>query len=254
MSRASVLAQNDQKVQDWVLAFMERAFGATAAQFDKGDTLTTAAFVQRALGNFSDYLELSVNTVLTPADVGKVIKASVVDVTLPALASVPNGAAVMIRTGQGGRLLVQGGDQLFSQVGVLPTPYAVVQPQVFHIIKVGNAWQILSGDGALPSSALFASLLSANGYQKYPSGLIEQWGTVSVADNSEQTVLLPTVFPNAILGVSASVAISAIAGASEFATAGARKAGSSLNSILVNANTGPTTGVIQTVTWRAWGN
>lgn len=100
----------------------------------------------------------------------------------------------------------------------------------------------------------FMANLSANGYQKYPSGLIEQWGSVSVTDNAEVNVVLPTAFPNAIFGATASVPLSAQAGAAEFSIAGVRKNGSSLNSILVNANSGPTNSVNPVIFWHVWGN
>lgn len=100
----------------------------------------------------------------------------------------------------------------------------------------------------------FMANLSPNGYQKYPSGLIEQWGSVSVTDNAEVNVVLPTAFPNAIFGATVSVPLSAQAGAAEFSIAGVRKNGSSLNSILVNANSGPTTSVNPVLFWHVWGN
>jgi len=100
----------------------------------------------------------------------------------------------------------------------------------------------------------FMANLSPNGYQKYPSGLIEQWGAVSVTDNAEVNVVLPTAFPNAIFGATVSVPLSAQAGAAEFSIAGVRKNGSSLNSILVNANSGPTTSVNPVLFWHVWGN
>ncbi|WP_413776629.1 gp53-like domain-containing protein [Pseudomonas sp. B21-054] len=99
----------------------------------------------------------------------------------------------------------------------------------------------------------FALSAAPNGYQKLPSGLIEQWGGVSVVDNTEQIITLPTAFPNAILGMVASPAVAAAAGAGEFATAAARRNVTSLSTILVSANTGPTTSVTQFVTWRVWG-
>lgn len=110
---------------------------------------------------------------------------------------------------------------------------------------MGAGWLAVGGSGL--------ALLSSNGYQRHPSGLIDQWGTVSVQDNAELTILLPIVFPNAIFGAGVSVANSAQAGAAEFSIAGVRKNGSSLNSILVNANSGPTTSVIPTIYWRVWG-
>ncbi|MFJ7107786.1 phage tail protein [Pseudomonas sp. NPDC098740] len=178
----------------------------TPPLFDNTQKIATTEFVQRSKGSYSDYLELAANTVLTPADVGKIIKASAVDITLPALASVPNGATITVRTGQGGRLLVQGADQLLSQVGALPTPYVVVLPQVFQITKVGTVWQILSGDGALPSSALFYALLASNGYLRQPSGLIIQLATIATAANGLATITHPIAFPTAKLKVLVSVA------------------------------------------------
>jgi len=100
----------------------------------------------------------------------------------------------------------------------------------------------------------FMASLGQNGYQKLPSGLIEQWGSVAVTDNAEATVILPTAFPNAIFGAVVSVPLSAQAGAAEFSTAGVRKNGSSLNSILVNANSGPNLSVNPVIFWRVWGN
>ncbi|MHA3737875.1 phage tail-collar fiber domain-containing protein [Pseudomonas sp. Eth.TT006] len=99
----------------------------------------------------------------------------------------------------------------------------------------------------------FMSSLGQNGYQKLPSGLIEQWGTVTINDNTEIVVTLPIAFPNAVLGMIAGVSNSAISGGGEFATAGARKNSSSLSTISVNANTGPNLSASQLVTWRAWG-
>ncbi|POA44754.1 phage tail protein [Pseudomonas sp. MPR-ANC1] len=174
----------------------------TQPRFDSGKSLATTEFVQRSLGSFSDYLELSANTVLSAADVGKVIKSGVVDVTLPSLASVPNGAAILVRTGQGGRLLVQGTDQLFGMLGAIATPYVIVQPQAFHIVKVGTAWQILSGDGALMSSALFAASLAPSAASQQLPGLMIKVGNISNASTAATIPLtFPVSFPNACVAL-----------------------------------------------------
>ena len=48
--------------------------------------------------------------------------------------------------------------------------------------------------------------LSANGYQKLPSGLIIQWGrTGTIATDTEVTVTYPIAFPNAALNVTATL-------------------------------------------------
>jgi len=52
------------------------------------------------------------------------------------------------------------------------------------------------------SSGSGDSLLSENGYQKLPSGLIMQWGKVKLVDGSA-LVTFPIAFPNALLNVNA---------------------------------------------------
>lgn len=54
--------------------------------------------------------------------------------------------------------------------------------------------------------------LSANGYQKLPSGLIIQWGTVTTSASADQTVTFPLAFPNACLSVTSTVVTAPAAG------------------------------------------
>ena len=49
----------------------------------------------------------------------------------------------------------------------------------------------------------FASTLAASGYQKFPSGLIVQWGTATVPGTSATTVVFPIAFPTAFLSANA---------------------------------------------------
>jgi hypothetical protein len=62
-----------------------------------------------------------------------------------------------------------------------------------------------SGTWVAASSSTYAgqSLLSANGYQKLPSGLIMQWGVLSAIslDETFHLVNLPLTFPNSIFNV-----------------------------------------------------
>jgi hypothetical protein len=67
----------------------------------------------------------------------------------------------------------------------------------------GNSGKYLTTDGtaaswaALSSTALGAKSIGATGYQTLPSGLIMQWGTVSVTGGSTATFTFPLAFPNA---------------------------------------------------------
>jgi hypothetical protein len=60
----------------------------------------------------------------------------------------------------------------------------------------------LNSGTSFSGSGFSDSLLSTNGYQKLPSGLIMQWGKVKLADGSA-LVTFPIAFPNALLNVNA---------------------------------------------------
>jgi hypothetical protein len=49
------------------------------------------------------------------------------------------------------------------------------------------------------------ALLGANGYQKLPSGLIIQWGSVAATGGSSGAVTYPTPFPHALFAVVATI-------------------------------------------------
>lgn len=61
--------------------------------------------------------------------------------------------------------------------------------------------------GDLASDALGAAALVSKGYQKFPSGLIIQWGTAAIpASNNGVTVSFEIPFPNACFAVTGNTA------------------------------------------------
>lgn len=224
--------------------------GITAPQFDNDKSLATTEFVQRALGSFAGYATYAANTVLTASDVGKYVyaNATTITLTLPDATLLPGGSRIYIQAAAmttctvrsiNGNISGPNGNQVGSPNVVLGNGVST------EFVASGMGWLAVGGSGL--------ALLSATGYQRLSSGLIDQWGSVAVTDNAEVNVILPIAFPNAIFGAVVSVPLSAQAGAAEFSIAGVRKNGSSLNSILVNANSGPTMSVNPVVSWRVWG-
>ncbi|QSL90426.1 gp53-like domain-containing protein [Pseudomonas atacamensis] len=256
MSRASVLALNDQLVQDYVLQFKERPNGPTQPVGTADDSLASTAFVARAQGNFSGQTNITTATaVIAPTMAGRRIVASVPGtLTLSQWNLNTAGSKFYIQNVSGGEIVVSrwGTDVI---VALSKTLNSITIPSGSNaVITCGEStWVLEEGVAALKYSTEFTLSALTNGYQKLPSGLIEQWGAVTVQDNGEQTVVLPTAFPNGILGLLASVPNSAAAGAAEFCLAGARKNGTSLSTIFVNANSGPTVSVNPIVYWRVWG-
>lgn len=222
----------------------------TRPQFDSTKALATTEFVQRAAGSFAGYVAYAANTVLTAADVGKYVytSAPTVTLTLPDATLLPGGSRIYIQAGANTVCTVR------SINGNISGPNGVVTGSPTVVLVMGVAAEfIASGIGWLSVGGTGIASLSSNGYQRQPSGLIEQWGSVTVTDNAEVAVVLPIAFPNAIFGGVVSVPLSAQAGAAEFSIAGVRKNGSNLNSILVNANSGPTTSVNPVIFWHVWG-
>lgn len=229
----------------------------TPPQFDNSKLLATTEFVQRAQGNFAGTVGIpALPATLNASHAGnRIVLSASGTLTLPPVGSVPTGAKFyLFNATQGVVTVVRQGADIISAFGSGLLTSVTMQSASNLVITVGNGqWVVEEGVSALKYAVEFALSAAPNGYQKLPSGLIEQWGGVSVVDNTEQIITLPTAFPNAILGMVASPAVAAAAGAGEFATAAARRNVTSLSTILVSANTGPTTSVTQFVTWRVWG-
>jgi hypothetical protein len=180
----------------------------TAAQFNDSTLLASTAFVQRALGNFRDVVgSTSATTVaLTQAQVGMLIYLSAVAtvtqaVTLPSGTGLPVGATFTIaRTTFEGLATVtpasgqqiDGGNGIVSSVTLRGGDTAV-------LVWNGVLWA-MSGP-AMQRIAGFHNQIAASGWQRLPSGLIMQWGTMANSGSGARQidVTLPVAFPTAHL-------------------------------------------------------
>jgi hypothetical protein len=79
-----------------------------------------------------------------------------------------------------------------------------VPPDTYlDMIFVGDGAWVLLGTGVIGKTAPFGALMSQNGYQKNPSGLIEQWGIIpSIPANGSVLITFPIAFPTAGAGYS----------------------------------------------------
>lgn len=200
--------------------------GITPPQFDNSTKLATMEAVQRALGNFSDFGSLSANTTLTAADVGKIYEVAsgtAFAVTIPAAdAAVRNGSALYFRNDNVGAVTIQrqGTDQIHVGTGLLTSVVLQRGDDVWLIKGGAGYWYCCGGTvKARHSDGDFGKLLSANGYQKLPSGLIIQWGVVTgLSANTDYTFTFPIAFPNASLFGAVTLNQSAAVGQTAIAT------------------------------------
>lgn len=197
MSRASVLAQNDQEVQDFVLAFKQRPYGPLAPQFSNDDALASTAYVRQAAGSLAGYAIYNASAVLTAADIGKYVYADAptINLTLPDATLLPAGSKLYIQASAISKLTVisVNGNVSGPNGNGQGSPNVVLGPGVAtEFISWGAGWLAVGGSGLVS--------LSANGYEKLPSGLIRQWGTVATTA-SGTVVTFPIVFPNAVFSL-----------------------------------------------------
>ncbi|MNE62255.1 hypothetical protein D3C80_1575250 [compost metagenome] len=97
--------------------------------------------------------------------------------------------------------LVTSAGQLISASGFGSTSFKVKPGQSARVTARNplTLW-LVTGTATLAESSDFSALLAVNGYQKLPSGKIEQWGLGnSGATTAGAPVVTPIAFPNAFL-------------------------------------------------------
>lgn len=169
----------------------------TPGQFDNDTSLSTTAFVQRALGNLSGFSTVNASANLIASQAGRLIQIgnsipSGQTVTLPAISTLVHGACYWIYNSGGTNAITiacEGLDTLISGGSSL-----ILQPKEFAIFdaQLPNLWNVL---GTISAIQMPASL-AANGYQKLPSGLLECRGTftASATPGAAQSVTFPLGF------------------------------------------------------------
>ena len=127
--------------------------------------------------------------------------------TLPAASTVSIGKRVeFLNTNTGvGTVSRAGSDTITVNNGTVTTLALGAGDTLTLESNGSNGWNAVGGSVQLGSALKFGSSLSANGYQKLPSGLIIQWGNVlAVGAGSGAAATFPIAFPNSFLSAVAS--------------------------------------------------
>jgi hypothetical protein len=186
-----------------VKTFSSNPVVPTPAQFDSTTKVATTAFVKNAGSSLSTQKVFTASAAIAAADAGKrlTIAASGITLTLPAVNSVPVGTAFTI-----------GISGLSSSSTVAAAGTDVMEGGGSSIVCAPNSQIILVSDGggtwlrAMDTTNTGFNLrntasIAGDGYQKLPSGLILQWGTLSIPGAGVAgSKSLPIAFPNASIG------------------------------------------------------
>ncbi|HDR9065469.1 TPA: hypothetical protein QDA90_000724 [Burkholderia vietnamiensis] len=194
----------------WVLLASSGGYAkaATPPQFDNSTKLATAAFVQRAVGNYGALNAISAATTLTAANCGQtvdILGSSAFTVTLPAASACPTGSALTFICGTtyGSTLACQGTDKIYLPVGL--ATLALGYGDTLTIVSNGiGSWIAVGGSAQLSNAPEFGASLGAAGYQKQPGGLIFQWGGGTTSGGT-LAVTFPIAFPTTYYQIGASV-------------------------------------------------
>ncbi|MEB2652056.1 phage tail protein [Pseudomonas siliginis] len=181
-------------------ALRSPALFLTAAQFDKSRSVATAEFVQRALGSYASARGVSAATQLSIADVGCSIGMGGTvsyTVTLPDVASVPDGASIGLHCRNSAPVTVasKSGAQISPQ-GAYLTSIVMNSGESANFVKESGIWTVY-GTASLKYAALFSGMVSNPGYQKHASGNIDQWGTGISNAEGDVYVTFAMTFPKA---------------------------------------------------------
>ncbi|MCU7250761.1 phage tail protein [Pseudomonas koreensis] len=244
-------------------SIMDDPVFTTQPQFDNSKALATTEYVKTASGNMKGLVLISANTVLTPAQVGSFVSSNVgtgnVNVGLPLISSVAAGSMFVIShsssamtsfsvtTSSGTDLLVWAG------LGLGQTLYTLAGDETIVVVSTGAAWKIIGGNGSrvLNLGGAFGAMFGASGYQKLPSGLIMQWGSVTTT-TSGTSVVFPIAFPSAVLSLCGSVSNNDSSGNSVFSVFS--RSGLGTTGFTAWTKAAATTRVSDTVQWIAVGN
>lgn len=180
----------------------------TPAQFDSSTKVANMAAVQRALGNHNSVVGVTGSITLTQAQLGSFIEVTAgsgVVITLCSAVGAGGGTFRLYNNTANSVLVSAATGQNINVNRANVSSFTLMPGEACDIVTDGVSWSVINGIGA--------SSLTANGYQKLPSGLIIQWGTVNITpagNGGSATLTLPIAFPNAGLCAVANYKASAV--------------------------------------------
>ncbi|GGY03761.1 phage tail protein [Paludibacterium paludis] len=182
---------------------------STPPQFDKSTRVATTEFVRQAGLQSSGWFAYNASATLPPNVIGGTVElygSTQLTMVLPLSSAVLGGRLEVYNYASVPCVLTrQGADLINGNATNTPTSL-LLQPGDCVTLQGGsNAWFVLGGSGQLQFSGTFAGVMSGNGWQRLPSGLIIEWGYSAVAAGIT-TITMPLAFPNACLGYTVSSA------------------------------------------------
>lgn len=204
--QAAGLTPSEQLSNQLLTALRGNGLFTTAAQFDSDGSVATTEFVRRSGLQYSGFAAYATNTALTLAHIGGAVSfasATPISVTLPGATGIMHGATLtLINVGVGVVTIstASAADTIGSSSAALG-PIDLGRGETAEFVKLDNQWRLIGGTIVLKYTSLFSGHLGNPGYQKYASGIIDQWGAGTTDANGDVFVTFPISFPTAFASV-----------------------------------------------------
>lgn len=211
MSRASVLAQNDQEVQDYVLAFKARPNGPTRPQFAVDDSLASTEFVKKSGITLSGFSTYNASATMPNSVAGSVVEfygataGQTLILPLASAARVADVITIFNFATVAVTITKQGAESIFFGANSTGNSLLLQPGDSLILVAGGTQWYVIGGTAANKFSDSFGSSRAVNGYQKLPTGLIIQWGQNSTSASGYTPITFPIAFPGVCYNVVGSV-------------------------------------------------
>ncbi|WP_424477314.1 phage tail protein [Pseudomonas sp.] len=192
------------------LGFAESGF-STADKFDASGKLATTEFIRTAGLSYGGYSSVGTKTIAA-ADIGKILfpaAGSTLTLPNPTTAGFPQGSAFTVFTSNAASAItVAAAAGVQIALNGYVSSVSLLAGQAATFVALGSNWVMLGHGAGMGASADMAALLSANGYKKDPSGLLIQWGALSVASlaagqTADYVATFPIAFPTSCFSFSA---------------------------------------------------
>jgi hypothetical protein len=221
----------------------------TPAQFDNTTKVATTAFVKARGVSFPAQIILATATTLTAAaHAGQEVTINAaVAATLPLASTCPAGTVIQFYSTATGASVARQATDLIGPSSATSVTLNFGDTLIL-MSDGGTQWLCIGGSAGLQFAAVFGANLAVTGYQKLPSGLIVQWGSITIS--AATAVTFPITFPNGLYSLNLSNSMNSAAANATIDTA-AIPTNSGFSASAFNASTGA--GTTRTISWIAFG-
>lgn len=202
--QAAGLTASEAKTDQLLAALRGNRLFATAPQFDNSQTIATTGFVARSGLQFSGFTTYVTSTALTAAQVGGVVSfysGAAITATMPVSTSVMNASTLTILNLGTGVLTINpaANNRIVSSNTVGSLVLGIGDSA--QLFRTGGDWRLYGGSVSDRFASVHSGVFGDAGYQRFASGVIEQWGAAVSDANGDVNVVFPIAFPNAFSNI-----------------------------------------------------